>query len=289
LRRPVIKRSLFIRLCKSLAVSALLIAASLNIARAGDMAVKAPPAVAPACIWCGWYVGLSAGYVDSRNNFSTVSTPVPDGVLGVVAGVSAGLAGLSTGSIPVGNTNGFIGGAQAGYNWQSGNVVAGIEADIQGLTRSSVSGTSTNTVVVVGVPVTSTQTATMSTTYLGTLRGRLGLAETSTWLAYVTGGLAYGGVKASDTLFQTGTNGFVGAGAGTLSTARAGWALGGGLEWMVAPRWSVKAEFLHYDLGTSNFNSMPTSGFFATPVYQSNVSSAHFQGDIARASVNYHF
>jgi outer membrane immunogenic protein len=129
----------------------------------------------------------------------------------------------------------------------------------------------------------------MSASYLGTLRGRLGLLVTPTWLDYVSGSLAYGGVKASDTLVQTGTNGFVGTGSGSLSGTRAGWALGGGLEWMVAPRWSVKAEYLHYDLGTSSFNNAPTSAFFLTPVYQTLASFAHFQGDLVRAGINYRF
>jgi outer membrane immunogenic protein len=262
---------------------------------AADLTYKAPSLATPvpACIWCGWYVGLNAGYVDSRNGFSTVSTPTPDAVLGVVPGVSEGLAALSTGSIPIGNTNGFIGGAQAGYNWQLGNYLVGVETDIQGLSRSGGSGTTTNTVVVVGTPVTSTQTATMSTSYLGTVRGRLGVLVAPTWLTYVTGGLAYGGMKASDTLFQTGTNGFIGAGSGSFSDTRAGWTLGGGMEWMFAPKWSVKAEYLHYDLGTANFTSTPmgtpASAFFSGVVYQTNVSSVRFQGDLVRAGINYHF
>lgn len=64
--------------------------------------------------------------------------------------------------------------------------------------------------------------------------------------------------------------------------------MGAGLEWMVVPRWSVKAEYLHYDL-VSSFNSASTSTFFVVPVYQTLASSAHFQGDLARAGVNYHF
>jgi outer membrane immunogenic protein len=58
---------------------------------------------------------------------------------------------------------------------------------------------------------------------------------------------------------------------------------------MFAARWSAKAEYIHYDLGTGSVNSTPTSAFFLTPVYQTNVSSAHFQGDIVRAGINYHF
>jgi outer membrane immunogenic protein len=183
---------------------------------AADMPLKARP-LPPPCFWCGWYFGVNAGYVNSRNGLSTSATPVPDATLGVVPGVSEGLAGLSTRSFPVGRSNGLFVGDQAGYNWQFGKYLAGIEADIQALTRSGGSGTTTSTVVVVGVPVTSTQTATMSTGYIGTLRGRFGFLVTPTWLAYVTGGLAYGGVKASDALLQTGTNGFLGVNGGSSS------------------------------------------------------------------------
>jgi outer membrane immunogenic protein len=38
---------------------------------------------------------------------------------------------------------------------------------------------------------------------------------------------------------------------GSFSETRAGWTLGGGLEWMFAPHWTHKAEYLYYDLGPS--------------------------------------
>jgi outer membrane immunogenic protein len=257
-------------------------------ALAADMAVKAPPKPVVTCNWCGFYIGGNAGYAWSHDPMSTVSTPVPDATLGVIPGVSEGLAALSTGTVPVGHSDGFIGGVQAGYNWQTGNFVSGLEADIQGLSHSSGSGTTSQTVVVVGVPVTATQTGTASLSYLGTVRGKLGIVANPNWLLYVTGGLAYGGVKANDTLVQTGTNGFAGAGFGSLSTTRAGWVLGAGTEWMFAPKWSVKAEYLHYDLGNASFSSAPTSAFFLVPVFQNNVTSVHFQGDLVRAGLNYH-
>jgi outer membrane immunogenic protein len=259
---------------------------------AGDMPpdstifYKAPPTH---CIWCDWYVGANAGDAFSRNTFSNVATPIPDALLGLPAGVTEGLAALTTGSVPIGSTNSFVGGAQAGYNWQFGNFVPGFEADIEGFSRSGSSRTVTNTTVVVGVPTTTTQTAAMSTSYLGTLRGRLGLLVTPTWLSYVTGGLAFGGVKTSDTLFQTGTNGFIGGGSASLIEGHAGWALGAGVEWMFAPRWSTKIEYLHYDLGTANLNWLPFTGTGGGNVYQSNVLSARFSGDIVRVGINYHF
>jgi outer membrane immunogenic protein len=281
------KKTLFLI---STATAAIVVAGS---ALAADMAVrplyKAPPLPA-AYNWTGWYIGANAGWVGSDNQISNSVSPTPDATLGVVPGVSEGLAALAAGGIPVGKGNGFIGGGQLGYNQQFGNIVAGLEADIQGLSNSGGSGSTTNQAVVVGALITSTQTASMSTKYLGTVRGRLGFLAAPSFLVYGTGGLAYGGVNASTSLAQTGTNGFIGNGATTLSDTRTGWAAGAGVEWMFAQNWSAKAEYLHYDLGTATFaGSASSSTIFVTPVYQTTVSSAQFKGDTVRAGVNLHF
>ncbi len=81
---------------------------------AADMALKAPPLPASIDDWTGWYVGGNAGTVNSRNSLSTQAMPTPDASLGVVPGVSEGLAALSTGAVPVGSASGFIGGGQVG-------------------------------------------------------------------------------------------------------------------------------------------------------------------------------
>jgi len=226
-----------------------------GLASAADLPRKAPPKVAaPVYGWSGFYGGFNAGYLNSHRGLTSAATPVPDATRGVIPGVSGGISALSSGSFPAGSRSGFIGGGQIGYNHQLANAwVAGIEADIQGIAQSSGSATVTNTQVVVGVPVTSTTTASEKLSYLGTLRGRLGWLATPMLLVYGTGGLAYGGVKASESLAQTGTNGFAGTGAGGLSEIRVGWALGGGLEWMLASKWSAKVEYFHYDLGTGHF------------------------------------
>jgi outer membrane immunogenic protein len=59
---------------------------------------------------------------------------------------------------------------------------------------------------------------------------------------------------------------------------------------MVAPNWSVKAEYLHYDLGTVNFSSTATGTLASPPfTFQTLRGSARFEGDMARAGINYHF
>jgi outer membrane immunogenic protein len=58
-----------------------------------------------------------------------------------------------------------------------------------------------------------------------------------------------------------------------------------GLEWMFAPRWSVKGEYLYYDLGSVTVNNAITAPFFGATV----VSEAKYRGSIARAGLSYHF
>lgn len=278
---------------KRIALVSSALAVSAFGASAADMPVKAAPVAAAPCMWCGFYVGLNAGYVSTDNGMSVASAPGSGAALGVVPGVTEGLSALSTGGLPVGRTDGFIGGAQAGYNWAAGKFLVGVEADIQGLSSTRTSGTVANAAVVVQVPVTSTQTGSMSTSYLGTVRGRVGVLASPNWLLYVSGGLAYGGVSASNSIAQVGGFGFAGAGSASVTDTRAGWTAGAGAEWMIAPNWSVKAEYLHYDLGTvsivNRVTGTPASSIFVGQAYQTNTVSASFRGDIVRAGINYHF
>jgi outer membrane immunogenic protein len=257
---------------------------------AADMYVKArAPAPVP-YLWNGFYLGFNAGYVDEQTTITSSASPTSDAALGVVPGVSEGLAALSSGSVPAGNGAGFIGGGQVGYNLQLSSLwLVGIEADFQGKTGSS-SGVVGNGAVVVGVPVGSGLAVSTSMDWLGTVRGRAGLLLAPAWLVYATGGLAYADISASSALFQIGANGFNGAGSGSASNTKAGWTAGGGLEWMFAQHWSAKAEYLFYNLGTTNVSYTASSGFFfPSTVYQTVSNSVHVQGNIARAGINYHF
>jgi outer membrane immunogenic protein len=97
-------------------------------------------------------------------------------------------------------------------------------------------------------------------------------------------------VSLSGTILNAVANG----GSTSISTSdtRAGCTIGGGLEWMFAPRWSLKGEYLYYDLGSVSLNptltlSQPPGG----PVYEvlGIHSEAKYKGSIARAGVNFHF
>jgi outer membrane immunogenic protein len=118
--------------------------------------------------------------------------------------------------------SGFVGGAQAGYNWQNGPWVFGIEGDIQGNGASDTFAPWK-----------------FSNPWFGTVRGRAGYAINNV-LLYGTGGLAFGELTGQTFgLSESHTN--------------AGWTVGLGAEVGLARNWSAKVEYLYVDLNDSNF------------------------------------
>jgi hypothetical protein len=111
--------------------------------------------------WSGYYVGGNLGAGVGRMEFT------------------ATMPGLTTSTSD--EIRGFVGGGQGGFNWQSGPLVAGIEADLQFSHQQ-------NGVNVAGLQITN------SLNYLSTLRGRIGYAMDE-WLFYVTGGGGYGSTQ----------------------------------------------------------------------------------------------
>jgi outer membrane immunogenic protein len=132
--------------------------------------------------------------------------------------------------------------------------------------------------------------------YLGTVRARLGWTPLDPLLFYGTGGFAYGGVKSSMQLteFVTGPC-FCGPSPSVLtnsSSTLTGWTVGGGAEWMFAPRWTVKGEYLYYDPGSVG-HAVPTltqlnaagAPFFGA----SAAASSSVKGGLTRVGVNFKF
>jgi len=259
-------------------------------------ALKAPPYVPPPPLWAGFYGGLNAGGTFSTGSGVTNSSgDLYDDYALAAAGAAGAASAIVSGS---GNSNnsGILGGGQLGYNFQfHQNLLAGLEVDLQAISGS-------NSGVVVGAAPDPQGTATQMVTtgqykasldYLGTLRGRAGFLLSPTWLAYATGGLAYGAANLSATFATVDAAGLYGPGYGpsTYSQTRVGWTVGAGVEWMFLPNWSAKVEYLYYDLGTVTTNSVVSglnnlSG--AVGYAYGTSTSAPFNGHIVRAGVNYH-
>jgi outer membrane immunogenic protein len=281
-------------------------------ALAADLPViPAPPAYVPPPAWTGFYAGLNAGYsFGTSSNASTFSRTVVDNIATNPAWLTPfGYTALANSGNAHVNQSGFIGGGQIGYNYQWGsNVVAGLEADIEG---AGIRGTGNYNgraefgpdAALFNDTAVGSGTVTASVDWMGTVRGRLGYLFTPTMLVYATGGLAYGGVHASashnlaftDLDTTTGVNNFeptFGGGTSFYSSTRVGWTVGGGLEWMFTPNWSVKAEALYYNLGSSTFaaNSIGATDGLGNVLFSNTpVTRVSYNGVIARAGINYHF
>lgn len=282
---------------------------SADAALAADLpSQKAPPSIftpLPPTTWTGFYAGLNAGgtWGSNDNAFFTSAPIFQDATFGPAPWAGAAASGATGVLHPDGNA-GFIGGAEIGYNCQFANkFVGGAEADIQGIAISGGFGSFFTSVPVPlsgGVPLPTANTvisdkATLR--YLGTARGHIGFLVTQTLQIYGTGGFAYGGASSSIAGlqgFSLGTPGFAttGFGAASFSETRVGWAAGAGLEWMFAPHWTAKVEYLYYDLGSAQLSSRFTTTIVnntAIAWVNQTRTRTQFNGNNARLGINYHF
>ena len=258
-----------------LAGASLVALAAATPASAADlrpMAAKAPPMAAFVPFsWTGFYVGFNAGYGFSDEN--KVETRGIDLING--ANVAAGLRPRFVEL----NSEGFIGGLQLGYNWQFNNVVFGLETDIQYTDfQDSIS-------VRTGALGVLRNDYFQDLQYLGTFRGRLGLAFDRA-LIYVTGGLAYGGV-------ENGADFYNAAGAlafsGRQDDIRVGYTVGAGLEYAFTNNISLKAEYLYYDLGDEDVRIGVQAPFTAAAIGAGYFSEFRNDGHIIRGGINFKF
>lgn len=244
-------------------------------ASAADLALKALPAPPPAAFsWTGFYAGVHAGHGSGEGNAASVD---PGALLALFPGVN-NLTSTASAPFTFGvDRSGWLGGLQAGYNWQTGHFVAGVEADVSaaGIRARESSSYALRPVFLVGDfdNYTGTVTVTQNVDYLGTLRGRLGYASHN-WLFYATGGLAWAHVKASlDSTHVRLTNNFPmpglpGAldGHASASGYKIGYAVGGGGEWAFTPHWSLKAEYLYLNLGRQLSLSIPGTSLMPSDI-----------------------
>lgn len=240
------KRTLLVAAC----VGGLLLAS--GAALAADMPLKAPPPAKP-YNWYGFYIGGIAGYAWGAD-------PID---LSYGSGFPPGLPATEAG-----NSRGFMGGVEYGTNYQFGRWVLGTESDYSFADVTSSQTTSAGGFTNFG----SEKLSSFSTT-----RGRVGYTLRDDLLLFGAAGLADGTVKTSvASLDSSCPPCFVGSKSKTLW----GWTAGAGIEYANGP-WSMKVEYLHYDLGDLNLTLSDPTGTIST--------STRFAGDIVRAGVNYHF
>ena len=278
---------------------ALILVASLGVtsALAADLPVrtytKAPVYVDPGYNWSGFYVGGNIGYswghaatdgnqtgTQSVSEFTAITNILIPGFPVVTTLPTTPLSGRA-------NVNGFIGGGQAGYNWQRGTWLFGLEGDIQG---SGERGSSDVCAITAGCATgTGLFTANYQLDWFGTLRGRIGFLPTDRVLLYATGGLAYGGLSATAPLIPL-----------SWGSTGVGWTVGAGAEAAIDHNWSIKLEYLYMDLGdvgdgsttATNVVTQPGVPIRRTTVTTTTLTSAfgtRFTDNILRVGVNYRF
>jgi outer membrane immunogenic protein len=243
-------RSFLLATASSVAISSMASAADLAV----RPALKAPP---PVLTWTGPYIGLNVGA--ARHDWSFTNQGIGD-------------------TFWTSSKSGFIGGVQAGYNWQSGTFVYGVEADFNWLGLKK-----TDTL---GFPFAlSPVNVKTEVNWLATFRGRIGLTSLNPTMVYFTGGLAVAGVKNRWGVGYTGAGGPPANWDGDFvdDKVRLGWTAGLGVEHMISQNWSFKAEVLYVDLGTRSVNVTP----FAGPAFGTYTSEFSNSLVTARVGVNF--
>jgi outer membrane immunogenic protein len=221
------------------------LALSVASASAADIPRPAPTYRAPVAVpmmfnWTGGYIGVNAGYGWGQSDW---------GFFGGDPKPSGGLVG-----------------ATLGYNWQAlgSPWVFGLEGDIQ---WSNINGNFVNGLCAFGCQI--------KTDWFGTVRGRVGYAWDRV-MAYATGGLAFGDVKAT-------INGF-----GGNSDTNVGWTVGAGLEGAIAPNWTAKIEYLYVDLGSTSCGVALCAPVVGGPIFPI-ANNIDFTMHVVRAGLNYKF
>jgi len=243
----------------SLLASASGVVLAAGSAVAADLPVRAPTvAPIPYVSWTGGYIGAHIG-VGTQHS-----------ACGNNAGSGWGCDQWITSGTTEARSSAFLGGVEAGYDWQNRNFVYGVAADWTWTNlKKSVTGGSGST------------SYESKVNWLASFRGRAGIAIDDT-LVYMTGGLALGGVK--DTVNYMGWR-CCGSSSLSSSSTQAGWVAGAGVEHRWDRNWSVKLEYLHYELAEhSASGSVPgTSGAKTTHLRFDHTI------DVGRVGINYRF
>ncbi len=195
--------------------------------------------------WAGFYAGVNIG--------SGWATGTPD-----------------TAGAPTLKAKGLVGGAQAGYNWQVGQLVFGPKVEVG---FGNIRGT-----VYDGNYLNYSGRANA----FGSVQARVGVAIGRV-LPYVQGGLAFARSTASMNCPQApfGICKFTGPFTASDTKTLTGWTVGGGLEVLLAPNWSAFVEAQYANFGKPTYS-------FITPLGPAAASSKQ-ELSAVKGGLNFHF
>jgi outer membrane immunogenic protein len=175
------------------------------------------------------------------------------------------------------NSN-FLGGGQAGCNWQSGTIVVGLEGDFDYFHSKSNFFNDTDPPLGNGNSFVVGQV--LTTDYLATIRPRIGIAADRNF-AYITGGAAFTDASYTESYSDSGGN----TGSATASKFLTGWTVGAGWEYAWADHWTIRFEYLFAAFPTTSATGVIAGPGGTNPLH----GSADLVIQVARAGMNFKF
>lgn len=204
-----------------LLASAVFFAASTAYAADAVVYAEPAPAVVDTFSWTGGYIGVNAGYAGGKFKSSFYD--------------EFELPSLSD------TASGFVGGIQAGYNWQMDQMILGLETDIQASSlQSKFEISQSGESVSLGTKIN----------WFGTTRARIGYTPVDRFMVYATGGVAYGKVKTYADFFEYSSQ----------SKTKVGYTVGAGAEYAITNNVTIKTEYLYTDLGKLKLDYVGDNG-----------------------------
>lgn len=223
------------------------------------------PLTKPPFHWEGVYLGGILGYGNHTSNINTSTNPL-----------APELAQVSPRAVNM-NDEGFIAGAELGYNWLLIPGLFGLEGELSYAQLSSANGLSI-------LPSNVTTSMAKNINWLGFVRARFGQLITPDMLVYLSAGPAFGQTTLEfaqnlGLFYAVSSDGYVTA---QHQQTKAGWTAGGGLEYVISEHLSMKAEYLYVDLGQVKLN-------FIDPfeMMEAHLISSHFNSNLLRLGINY--
>lgn len=263
--------------------------------------------------WTGFYVGADAGYISSRS-FSSTQAAVSAAPYFITATPSPGGSAFATfnaNAVDTLSARGGEGGVHAGYNWQLKPLTVGLEIDYDAFRANAVRDATfvlaSNTAAGVTSTVISQLHSESNANWLFTVRPRVGWVY-GPLFGYITGGPAFTTITASTRYtdaFSVTTAGATPApvalsnGLVSTSQSKIGWAGGLGLEVAIAPRWTLRAEYMRVEFnGVAGVGRITNSG--VTPAglvtalgglgtFNSVSLSGDYKSDLVRVGVSHKF
>lgn len=214
-------------------------------ALAADVVYEEPAApivaLAPAYTWTGFYVGGQAGAAFNNESGDVDYNPTT-GAFFPATSFTTGDNGSDDAA--------FVGGGHVGFDYQINSLILGVVADINYIDASTASS------YTLGTAATGFDTfgVVQDINFIATARGKIGFVPSERFAIYATGGVAY-----ADTDVEFVSPGVLSATNGFATSVESdnddvGYAVGGGVDYLVTQNFSIGLEYLYTDIGETNLD-----------------------------------